>query len=191
MPESKDLPAESAEVVPNLEVRTRLLALYEEHSAELRRFVLGVLKDQERTSDVLQATLAKALEAGHSARSETFKGWLFRVAYHEALATRRREKAGDQALRRLAALRPTGLDSNASPEAPLIVDETVKAVRLALAGLPEAQRKVVEARVYDDRTFAQIARASGLPLGTVLTRMRLAMARLRVALLPNDPETRS
>ncbi|MGE3821930.1 MAG: RNA polymerase sigma factor [Isosphaeraceae bacterium] len=190
MPDRNDLPAESAEVASTEEVRARLLALYHQHSDELRRFVLGVLKDQERTSDAMQATLAKALEVGHSARPETFKGWLFRVAHHEALACRRREKAGDKARRRLAALLPTRPDPNSSPESSLIAGETVEAVRSALAGLPDAQRKVVEARIYEDRTFAEIARDSGLPLGTVLTRMRLAMARLRLALLPNDPEDR-
>ena len=40
------------------------------------------------------------------------------------------------------------------------------------------------ARVYDDKTFAQIARETGLPLGTVLTRMRLALDKLRLALRP-------
>ena len=52
----------------------------------------------------MQATLSKALELGHTARHETLKGWLFRVAFHEAMAARRRAKAGDAARRRLAEL---------------------------------------------------------------------------------------
>ena len=84
-----------------------------------------------------------------------------------------------------AARRPRAAGRGAQADHPddgLIRGETVDAVRRALGALPDAQRQVVLARVYDDKTFAQIARESGLPLGTVLTRMRLALDKLRDAL---------
>ena len=59
-------------------------------------------------------------------------------------------------------------------------------VRKALGGLPEEQRRVVLARVYDDKTFAEIAGEFGLPLGTVLTRMRRALEKLRRTMSPGD-----
>jgi len=166
--------------------RARVAALYEAHAAELKRFVLGVVRDPETAGDVLQSTFSKALEAGHAARPETIKGWLFRVAYHEALVLKRRERAGDKARRRLSTLGLAGRSSDVDP-GPSAVDglirgELAAAVRSALDALPDPQRRVVIARMYDDQTFAEIARASGLPLGTVLTRMRLGLARLRAAL---------
>ena len=54
----------------------------------------------------------------------------------------------------------------------------VAAVRRALDALPEAQREVVQRRVYGNQTFAAIATELGCPLGTVLTRMRLALKAL-------------
>jgi len=60
---------------------------------------------------------------------------------------------------------------DAGPEEPLIRGETVEAVREALKQLPEEQRRVVLARIYEEKTFAEIAGEFGLPLGTVLTRM--------------------
>ena len=48
--------------------------------------------------------------AGHEARAETTRGWLFRVAFHEALASRRRQATRDKGHRRLAGFRP-GADS--------------------------------------------------------------------------------
>ena len=75
-------------------VRARVVSLYETHGEELRRFVLGVVRDPDLTGDVMQATFSKALELGHTARPETLKGWLFRVAFHEALASRRRRLCG-------------------------------------------------------------------------------------------------
>ena len=172
------------------EVRARVISLYETHGEELRRFVLGVVRDTDLTGDVMQATFSKALELGHTARPETLKGWLFRVAFHEALAARRRRLSGARACRRLADLGRAG-NGDARTDRPddgLIRGETIDAVRRALGELPDPQRRVVLARVYDDKTFAQIARESGLPLGTVLTRMRLALNKLRDALQDDQTE---
>ena len=58
--------------------------------------------------------------------------------------------------------------------------------RSALGALPAEQSKVVWARMYEDKTFVQIAKESGLPLGTVLTRMRLALEKLRRTLSTGD-----
>lgn len=173
--------AAPALVPTETEVRARVIALYETHGEELRRFVLGVVRDIDLTGDVMQATFSKGLELGQTARPETLKGWLFRVAFREALVARRQRLSGDRARRRLAGLGRG--DARADhPGDGLIRGETIDAVRRALGDLPDAQRRVVLARVYDDKTFAQIARETGLPLGTVLTRMRLALNRLRDAL---------
>ncbi len=169
---------------PSAEVQARVQALHAAHSEELRRFVLGVVRDPDLTSDVMQATFSKALELGHNVRPETMKGWLFRVAYHEALELRRRRIAGDSARRRLADLGLVRSQEERRPEQPLIVGETVASVRKARSDRfrDRTARRVVEARVYQDKTFAEIARDQDLPLGTVLTRMRLALKRLRDAL---------
>ena len=159
-----------------------ITSLFDGLAPELRRFVLGVVRDPDLADDVMQATFLKALEHGHEARAETARGWLFRVAFHEALASRRRASARDEGARRLARLRPRPEDP--TPDAPLIRGETVALVREALAKLPEEQRKVVLARVYEDKTFAEIAGEAGLPLGTVLTRMRRGLEKMRKTLRP-------
>jgi len=167
--------------VAQAQLRSRVASLYETHGAELRRFVLGVVRDPDLAGDVMQATLSKALELGHTARPESLKGWIFRVAYHEALALRRRGLSADRAYRRLAGLGLAG-HTGANCDQPvdgLIQDEKIAAVRQALGALPDPQRRVVLAHVYDDKTFAEIAGEAGLPLGTVLTRMRLALDKLR------------
>jgi DNA-directed RNA polymerase specialized sigma24 family protein len=55
-------------------------------------------------------------------------------------------------------------------------------VRAALVTLPLEQQQIVQLRIYDERTFADIAAELGIPLGTALTRMRLALEKLRAAL---------
>ncbi len=64
------------------------------------------------------------------------------------------------------------------PDDRLARSETSEQVRRALAELPADQRQVVEMRIYQDKTFAAIADELSAPLGTVLTRMRLALKRL-------------
>jgi RNA polymerase sigma factor (sigma-70 family) len=156
-------------------------ALYLEHADELRAFLTGVLRNGDLAGEVLQATFTRAIEAGHTAREETLKGWLFRVALNEALAVKRRQKVHDRSLREIAAGNLSKVRSD-SPVENVLRWETVERIRAALEDLPAEQRQVVRMRMYEEKTFAEIAQETGLPLGTVLTRMRLALRRLVAAL---------
>ena len=52
----------------------------------------------------------------------------------------------------------------------------------AVAGLPEKQRVLIEKAYFGDLTHSEIAEATGLPLGTIKSRIRLALERLRHAM---------
>lgn len=149
--------------------------LYEEYGSELRAFLTGVLRDSGLAGDALQSTFVKAVERGHSAQADSLKGWLFRVAYHEAMAIRRRQKLQKKSQQRLAW---NFEQSNPSPEETVVRREQIECVRAAMDELPPEQRQVVHMRIYDEKTFAVIAEELELPLGTVLTRMRLALRKL-------------
>jgi RNA polymerase sigma-70 factor (ECF subfamily) len=160
-------------------------ALYERYAGELRLFLTGVLRNADLVDEALQNTFAKAVESGHTAREESVKGWLFQVAFHEAVLLRRRGQIHDRSVRQLARgqAAPSGGNSAVgdglgSPDDRLARSETIEQVRRALADLPADQRQVVEMRIYEDKTFAAIATELSAPLGTVLTRMRLALKRL-------------
>lgn len=60
--------------------------------------------------------------------------------------------------------------------------ESEKAVRAALVALPPEQAEIVNLSFFSDKPHSQIAAELGIPLGTVKSRLRLAMARLRAAL---------
>ena len=117
-----------------------------------------------------------AVKGRNAGPRQNLRGWLFRVALNEALMARRRRAAGERARQRLAGRGPSPVES---PETALARAETVAAIRRVVAELPEEQRQVVLARLDEDKTFAQIAAELSVPLGTVLTRMRMALARLR------------
>lgn len=60
-------------------------------------------------------------------------------------------------------------------------------VRAALTELPAPQRDLLQRAFYDGKTHSEIAEATGLPLGTVKSRLRLAFGRLRKALDGDSP----
>lgn len=159
--------------------------LYQQHANELRRFLLGVLRDPQAAADAMQSALVKAVELGHTAADETRKAWLFRVAYHEALATRRRETTTDRILQTAVWHVSTTERESAAESASR--REQAAAVRAALARLPEQLQTVVRLRIHDNLTFAEIAARLEIPLGTALTRMRTALAKLKAVLTEHEP----
>ena len=166
---------------------------FAELAGELRTFLLGVLRNDDSASEALQATLVKAIERGHEARPETRRGWLFRVALNEALVLKRRAKIQQKSFRELAQGDARRHESaggsvtrNESPAGFALKAEVVERVRLALDDLPAEQRRVVRMRIYEHKTFAVIASELKVPLGTVLTRMRLATEKLRDRLAELD-----
>ena len=150
--------------------------LYLQHGEQLQRFVMGVLRDAQLTQDVLQLTFAKMVERGHATREESRKSWLFRVAYNEAIAIRRRDAVGERAIRKLAR---GAKQASAAADEPALRYERVERVKRALEQLPAAQREVVRLRIYEEKTFAQISEQLEIPLGTALGRMRAALGKLR------------
>ena len=57
--------------------------------SELMAFLSGVLKNGHLAEDAFQKMVIRAIEAAESARSETLRGWLFRIALNEARQLRR------------------------------------------------------------------------------------------------------
>ena len=150
--------------------------LYLDHADGLRAFLIGLLRDRDAAAEALQSTFTKAMESGHTARKETLKGWLFKVAYNEAMAIRRRQKIHSKSMQKLAWHR-TG--EQEQPDDNVSRGETIHRIRTALGVLSVEQQQVVRMRIYEEMTFAAIADSLGLPLGTVLTRMRLALRKLQ------------
>jgi RNA polymerase sigma-70 factor, ECF subfamily len=71
------------------------------------------------------------------------------------------------------------VDTGPQPDAGLAAAQLESRVRGALAGLPEEQLQVIELSFFEEKAHAEIAQALHLPLGTVKSRLRLAMNRLR------------
>lgn len=154
-------------------------ALYACHAVELRAYLIGLLRNRELAAEVLQATFAKAIEHRQAVEGGSPKAWLFRVAHNQAMDLRRRAAVEGRVVAKIAwwKVKPSEPPDEAAKR-----EETIERVRRAVESLPPAQRQVVELRIYEEKTFAEIAERLQAPLGTVLTRMRLATKRLAEAL---------
>lgn len=130
---------------------------------------------EELAQDTLLAVWRRAasFDPGRAAAST----WIFTIARHLRIDLARREgrdtSFADPA--DIAAPPP-------SPETELSALQDGARIAAALADLPAAQAKVVRLAYFSDQPHSEIAAGLGLPLGTVKSRLRLAVAALKDAL---------
>jgi RNA polymerase sigma-70 factor (ECF subfamily) len=74
---------------------------------------------------------------------------------------------------------PPAEDPHGDPMAAMVTTETGRLVRAALAELPSEQRQALELAYFKGLSQSEIAEQTGQPLGTIKTRVRLAMVKLR------------
>lgn len=155
-------------------------AWYSAYRGRLKAFLYGVLRDLHLVDEALQATFAQAVARGCEVAEEAVEAWLFRVAYNEAMQIRRRQGVDSRSLQKLSRMNRS--PQSITPESLSLKREQAEVVREALQALPAEQREVVRLRIYQERSFQEIADQLEIPLGTALTRMRLAIQKLHRAL---------
>ena len=156
---------------------------YDAFAGTAFRLIRRVLRDPAPAEDVLQEVFWQVWQDArlYDARRGSPLGWLLMRAKARAIdrlrSIRRREKTFvmpvDEA-------RAPATDAGAVNPAGAAEDRGV--VESALARLPDAQRRVIELAFYEGLTQTEIASRLGQPLGTVKTRARLGLERLRGAL---------
>jgi RNA polymerase sigma-70 factor (ECF subfamily) len=162
-----------------------LALLYDRHAGIVYALARRILTRPEDAEEVVQDVFAQVWrDAGrYDHERASVAGWIVMLARTRAidrLRSRRARPDHDQPAAPTAA--PQLLSGARNPEQVVISADNVRHIRAALAELPEAQRSIVELAYYAGLTHAEIAEKTGVPLGTVKTRLRTAMAALRLAL---------
>lgn len=161
-----------------------LEVLYERYAATVLGISLKILGDRAAAEDMLQETFWRVWRSAASYQSQrgTFTGWLFRIARNLAIDAYRRRNIRPRPI--------TDVDDSDSridqtPDPNMNVPEQSqvllnhKLVLGALRTLPRVQRQVIELAYFHGMTRQEIAEATGEALGTIHTRARLALQKLR------------
>ena len=142
-----------------------------------------VLRDPEAAAEVLQEVFWQVWREAprYDPKRGSPEAWLVMRAKTRAIDRLRSIRRRDRTF--VAPVDESVARSSDEPaENPAVVAEDRSLVQTALAQLPEPQRRVIELAFYDGLTQSEIAIRLGEPLGTVKTRARLGLERLRGAL---------
>lgn len=154
--------------------------LYDRHARSIYSLAVRILGDSAEAEDVVQEVFSQAWR--QASRYSTSRGavaaWLLTLARSRAIDRLRAKRA-----------RPAGasddrltdrlVDTGPALDAQVLSSEQVARVRAALNELPLLQRAAIELAYFEGLTQAEIADRLEQPLGTVKTRIRLAMRKLR------------
>ncbi|MBL8574695.1 MAG: sigma-70 family RNA polymerase sigma factor [Hyphomicrobiaceae bacterium] len=172
-----ELHAELVDRVARNRDRAAFARLYDHFAPRINAYLLRLGADNGSAEELAQevmVTLWRKAEQFDPSKS-SLATWLFRIARNRRIDAARRDKSG----------KLDAEDTALHPSAPEDAEDALSAgerevrVRTALAELPAEQVELVRLAFFLDLSHSQIAERTGLPLGTVKSRLRLAFTRLR------------
>ncbi|GAA1676470.1 RNA polymerase sigma factor [Kribbella yunnanensis] len=168
--------------------------LFDRYAVKLHRYVARRLGPAE-ADDLIGQTFLIAFERRHryAGSADDALPWLYGIATN-LIHRRRRDEI--RQYRAYARSEPAGRDQNGDPLATEVAarvdaESASRALTGVLAALREAERDVLLLYCWEDLSYAEIAEALDLPLGTVRSRLHRARRALRSALGPDFEEKHS
>jgi RNA polymerase sigma factor (sigma-70 family) len=147
--------------------------LFEQYYPPLVRMALFITGSLESAKDVAQESFVSLLRANIRHRNGSLKSFLSTIAYRLAL----KERARRLALGKLDAV-PV-IDESPSVLERAVQDETDRLIIATLGGLDIEQREVLTLRFFGGHSYEEIAAITGVPVGTVKSRIFYAIKTCR------------
>jgi RNA polymerase sigma-70 factor (ECF subfamily) len=179
-----------------------LAGLYERYKRLIYSFVLHMIKDEAITEEITQDVFLRAWDAAGKFQGGRGKvsSWLLAIAHNRAIDELRSRRArGAQVTSSYDLATPGDLEQAFRAQGSAPADDPEQAtldamqrarILAALDRLPPDQRRVISLAYYGGYTHREIAEQLHEPLGTVKTRLRLGLQKLRASLrgevLPDD-----
>ena len=162
--------------------REAFATLFDYYSPRLNAYLLRLGADSATAEEITQETMVtlwRKADLFDSAKS-SLATWLYRVARNRRIDIARRDRVDFVDPSEYALDIPDDQTPDADGQLDAQTREDV--LRGAMEGLPEEQRALVRLAFFDSLSHSEIAIRTGLPLGTVKSRIRLAFSRLRRSL---------
>lgn len=164
--------------VAQMRDRAAFAALFDHFAPRIKSYLMRLGTPAAQAEDLAQEAMLSLWRKAHlfDPAKASAATWLFTIARNLRIDAIRREKRPE--------LDPQDFQPEAGPDADDAITLANDEVRLreALKELPPDQAAVIEQSFFADKPHSQIADELGIPLGTVKSRLRLAMARLKSAL---------
>jgi RNA polymerase sigma-70 factor, ECF subfamily len=161
-------------------VRARDVSAFESLYDAYHRLVFGIglrmLGDPSIAEDLTQTVFMKIWTAPEAFRGGSFVAWVSRVARNRALDLLRSRAVHPESEF------PADLPLEGALDDDVLAGLDAQRVRDALAALPSEQRGLIELGFFGGVTHQELARRTETPLGTVKTRIRTGLRRLRETL---------
>jgi len=144
--------------------------------AYLRRLGAGDEAAEDLMQEVLLTVWRRAQQFDPT--KATLSTWVFTIARNKRIDALRRERRTE------VELDDPSMEPEPAPRGDRTAErqEMSRRVKQAVAGLPVEQGRLLEIFYFEDKTHSTIAQELGIPLGTVKSRLRLAIGKLRTIL---------
>jgi len=150
--------------------------LYDSYHRLVFGIALRMLGDATMAEDLTQNVFLKVWSSPDAFRDGNFGAWIARVARNRSLDVLRSRSLRDESEIPADLAEPGTLDDA------VFTRLDSQRVRSALATLPDEQRSPIEMGFFGGITHDEIAKRTGIPLGTIKTRIRTGLRKLRVEL---------
>lgn len=160
--------------------RQAFAVLFSYYFPRVKAYLLRAGASANVAEELAQETMLRVWRKAESFDPEAAAAstWIFVIARNLRIDRLRGERHGDS----LAPDPSEEPDAPATGETIAILQERSARLRQALGGLSAEQARIIELFYFDDHPQSEIARMLGVPLGTVKSRIRLAVQRLRAEL---------
>ena len=161
--------------------RDAFRTLFSRHGPQLKRFFMRSGLRSQQADEMVQEVMLKIWRRARSYDPEraSFQTWLFTIARNQRIDQVRKKRVPEVELddqTNAVVLAPSAFDALDSAQ-------RKSQVRQAIQHLPEKQAAVLNSAYIEGKTLVSIANESKLPLGTIKSRLRLALERLRSTLV--------
>ena len=165
--------------------QSALATLYDATNRLIFGLIVRILGDRATAEEVLLDVYTQVWRqaASYDRKRGAPLAWFMTIARSRAIDRLRSGKKEQQSKEPLDSIGEVK-DTNQSPEQNTVLSERKNLVRSALDKLSPEQREVIELAYYSGLSHSEIATQLGQPLGTVKTRTRLGMIKLREMLRP-------
>ena len=160
--------------------RTAFAALFAYFAPRIKSFMQRSGASEASAEELAQETMLTVWRkaALFDPASAGAAGWIFTIARNLRIDYHRREQRGGMIESSDVDIE-FQIDDSPQPDSILATLQSDERVRSALTKLSDDQMRVVELSFFEEKAHAEIAQILGIPLGTVKSRLRLAMTRLR------------